>query len=569
MGLGVLDDRRLDNVPGTVQVLDHGSAPHRGPGTSGLKYDHTGSTPVVLVPQPSDDPNDPLNWPLWKRDLIVVLLSIASVMAVALSPILAANTLTLALFFRRDFTAIALLTGYHLLGVGVSGFLFVPFARVWGKRHLYLFGIALLILSSAWAGASRSYNSLLWARIVQGVAVAPFEALINATVGDLYFVHQRGIRMALSNLALFGSAFFTPIIVGKVTYTIGWPWTFYMVAIFSGAILPFVIFFAPETTYSRASHLNTDVGAADIVDQHDSQAGHPHGDGIALNHAAAGQTASDQRQNSSSEGLTVQANGDGARLPMEDGFLKRALPFSGRKTDENFVKLLLRPLPLYLHPAVAWACLIQGTLVGWTVFIGVVLAAIFLGPPLFFNEEETGYLYAGAFIGALLGFVVSGLLADWSARIMTGRNRGIYEPEFRIVLVIPQLIFGCAGIYGFGITSNNVDRYGWFWPDFFFGLEVMGMVIGAVGAALYIVDAHRDISVEAFTALMIFKNMFSFALTWGAYDWIVELGIVKTFNIIGSIQVAVCLLCVPMYVLGKKNRSFFYRHDLLTLTGLR
>ena len=165
---------------------------------------------------------------------------------------------------------------------------------------------------------------------------------------------QRGIRMALSNLALFGSAFFTPIIVGKVTYTIGWPWTFYMVAIFSGAILPFVIFFAPETTYSRASHLNTDVGAADIVDQHDSQAGHPHGDGIALNHAAAGQTASDQRQNSSSEGLTVQANGDGARLPMEDGFLKRALPFSGRKTDENFVKLLLRPLPLYLHPAVAW-----------------------------------------------------------------------------------------------------------------------------------------------------------------------------------------------------------------------
>ena len=45
---------------------------------------------------------------------------------------------------------------------------------------------------------------------------------------------------------------------------------------------------------------------------------------------------------------------------------------------------------------------------------------------------------------------------------------------------------------------------------------------------------------------MIFKNMFSFALTWGAYDWIVELGIVKTFNIIGSIQVAVCLLCVPM-----------------------
>jgi hypothetical protein len=24
-------------------------------------------TDVVLIPQPTDDPNDPLNWPLWKK----------------------------------------------------------------------------------------------------------------------------------------------------------------------------------------------------------------------------------------------------------------------------------------------------------------------------------------------------------------------------------------------------------------------------------------------------------------------------------------------------------------------
>ena len=24
---------------------------------------------IVLIPQPSDDPNDPLNWPLWKKAL--------------------------------------------------------------------------------------------------------------------------------------------------------------------------------------------------------------------------------------------------------------------------------------------------------------------------------------------------------------------------------------------------------------------------------------------------------------------------------------------------------------------
>ena len=148
--------------------------------------------PIILVPQPSDDPNDPLNWPLWKRDMILVILSILSVIASTLSPLLAANTVTLSLLFNKDFAAMALATGYHLLGVGVAGFLFVASARVWGKRHLYLLGTVLIIASSAWGGSTAyNYKSLVWARVIQGVGLAPFEALVNASVGDLYFVHVR------------------------------------------------------------------------------------------------------------------------------------------------------------------------------------------------------------------------------------------------------------------------------------------------------------------------------------------------------------------------------------------
>jgi MFS family permease len=114
-----------------------------------------------------------------------------------------------------------------------------------------------------------------------------------------------------------------------------------------------------------------------------------------------------------------------------------------------------------------------------------------LRPPLFFNEVKTGYMYTGAFIGAVAGFIISGILSDSTARWLTKRNRGVYEPEFRLFLVIPMLILACAGLFGFGISANDTYRYGWFWPDFFFSLEVAGMVIGAVASALYIVDAHR------------------------------------------------------------------------------
>jgi MFS family permease len=142
------------------------------------------------VPQPSDDPNDPLNWPLWKRDLITFILSMVAIFATCLGPILAANTLTLTFHFVTNFTLVAELTGWYLLGVGLGAFLFVPTGRIWGKRHLFVLGTVLLIATSAWGGASKhSYESLLASRVMQGIATAPFESLVNAAVGDLYYVH--------------------------------------------------------------------------------------------------------------------------------------------------------------------------------------------------------------------------------------------------------------------------------------------------------------------------------------------------------------------------------------------
>lgn len=114
-----------------------------------------------------------------------------SVFATSLGPILAANTLTMSfVIYHRSFTQIALLTGYFLCGCGFAGVFFVASARIAGKRHLFLLGSFLLVISTAWAGGSRdNYKSMLWARIFQGIATAPFEALVNASVGDLYFVH--------------------------------------------------------------------------------------------------------------------------------------------------------------------------------------------------------------------------------------------------------------------------------------------------------------------------------------------------------------------------------------------
>lgn len=355
--------------------------------------------------------------------------------------------------------------------------------------------------------------------------------------------------MALTNLAVFGGAFFTPIVVGKLSRELGWPWSFYFLSIFTGVCLPLVIFFVPETAFHRDSRLNTDMASTDDVretkngEQESYELRNSHGDDI--------RSSSDPIAEETGEKTTVPGkkhislSHGGADTPMRS-YKQSLMPFNGRVSDDSFFKLFLRPFVLFAHPAVLWACIIQGAMIGWTVFIGIILAAIFIMPPLFWTEVKTGYAYTGAFLGALGGFLLVGLLADWSAKWMTRRNNGIYEPEFRIILVLPQMIIGCTGLYLFAVTSANIAKYSYILPIFAFGLEVAGMVIGCVAASLYIVDAHRDIAIEAFTTILIFKNFFAAGLSWSAYEWLVKGGQYKVFVWLASVQLVICLTAIPM-----------------------
>lgn len=77
MGLGVLEDRHLDHVPGTALLTDVvGAEQQGGLNTSLLKHAKGRDSDVMLVPQPSRSPSDPLNWSLWKKDLMLFFICI-------------------------------------------------------------------------------------------------------------------------------------------------------------------------------------------------------------------------------------------------------------------------------------------------------------------------------------------------------------------------------------------------------------------------------------------------------------------------------------------------------------
>jgi hypothetical protein len=67
-------------------------------------------------------------------------------------------------------------------------------------------------------------------------------------------------------------------------------------------------------------------------------------------------------------------------------------------------------------------------------------------------------------------------------------------------------------------------------------------------------------SVEGFTCLLVFKNLFSFGLTFKGFDWLVQTNSTKNmFIALGSVQVAICALTIPMCKFSTLALSMTYR----------
>lgn len=76
--LGILEDNKLPHVPGTV-ILNEQYA-HSESVTAGLKHASGKNSHIVLVPQPSEDPNDPLNWSSTKKISIMAIVGFGSIL---------------------------------------------------------------------------------------------------------------------------------------------------------------------------------------------------------------------------------------------------------------------------------------------------------------------------------------------------------------------------------------------------------------------------------------------------------------------------------------------------------
>ncbi|OGM47763.1 MFS transporter [Aspergillus bombycis] len=281
--LGILSDKETDEVPGTVLLLSSNRneplglrhqpqrtsrsslpspyPPSRSSSRTSAKgrpsKKKTADGQIVLEPQPDDSMNDPLNWPVWRRDAALLSLGFYCLMGGGMTTILAAGFTQVADTYDVSTQQVAYTTGLYMLGLGVGSVIMSPTAILYGKRPVYLLGATLFVISGIWCALSPNYPSLVIARVFQGIAVSPVECLPSATIAEIYFLHERAYRVGIYTLLLLGGKNLIPLVSAAIIGNLGWRWVFWIVAIVVGACLVLLFFFVPETFWDRHSRAPT------------------------------------------------------------------------------------------------------------------------------------------------------------------------------------------------------------------------------------------------------------------------------------------------------------------------
>jgi MFS family permease len=306
--------------------------------------------------------------------------------------------------------------------------------------------------------------------------------VIFAVVGDLYYVHERGVRVALVTVSISGLANLPTVLSGVETTNLGWRWLFYMLGIFLGIGLVLVFLFGWETAYNRREKSTN----LDLLQAEDVKDG----------------TCAQEIENSEEEQTSA--------VPRKS-FARRLSPFSGTYSEMPLWEMIPKPFLVLIHPAVTWATIFLAVTTAWYVVVSYVIAQIFAGPPHNLTAAQIGYMSAGPTVGATLASVVNGLISDPIARALARKNHGMYEPEFRLVLIVPMLVTCALGWFLFG----NLIEMGKSAPvvSVVWALSSASMqfCLGAVGT--YMVDAYPTISTEVFIIGMVVKNFLFFGLS--------------------------------------------------------
>lgn len=476
----------------------------------------------------------------------MVIVGFASAVTGAYGPMLSPGFVEIAASLHVTVGQLAQATAWLVLTAGLGLFVLNPLAKVYGKRPIYLFSIIVLFISAILGGRAENYSSLLSSRILGGIGGGPFEILIQCTVGDLYFVHERATRIAFWNLCLLAGVSAGSLISGYIIDGPGWKWCFWVCAIMYGILTFLIFFFVPETSYKRANTAIVQPESPKACQEVDEKVDDVmHLDKINALQPADAFTSTDPPNSIPPAKLSKWQS---LRL------------YTGRHSNAPLWRIFIRPFVLFFYPAVLATLLIYGIMISWYVVFGIICGITFVVPPYNFTVGQVGLINLSPLVFSIAGEIISGPLNDAICLYLTRKNKGIYEPEFRLVLMIAVAITGPVGFYAFGLSIHYQSH--WSGPVISYGICSFALAVSSTSLFGYVLDSYPTLNEEAFVAINA-RDLLGFGLTYIIDSWLKKDGVLNVFIVFGSLTLFACLMTIPLWVYGKQWRSWIAKNSLL------
>lgn len=222
-------------------------------GSPKVSKDKSGNV-VVLIPQPSDDPEDPLNWPMLKKITIFACVCLAG-FAAQMSP--NSNMLT----FMEQVPA------YHktpadllnsvaaaLTGWVAGPFLIIPLVAVIGRSAVVFWSLVGIFVGQVWGAEMTGVNDFIpftISRLFCGIFGGIPAILGSGYIIDMFYLHQRGKAFAVFEILIIFAVVGGGTLGGFVAQTSPWNYVFWWTLGPVGAAIVLVFLFVEDTTYSR------------------------------------------------------------------------------------------------------------------------------------------------------------------------------------------------------------------------------------------------------------------------------------------------------------------------------
>ncbi|KAF9880650.1 hypothetical protein CkaCkLH20_01692 [Colletotrichum karsti] len=464
---------------------------------------------LVLVPEPTADPNDPLNWSLTRKYVNAIF-----VFAVTVA-VFAAMTMQMVLWQQMtvelDMSYDELNAGvsFNVVGLAMGCLLIIPFTKKYGRRSTYIFSTAIMAATSWWSSRMYTVPEMYITNLLFGLAGSTNETIAEMTIADLFFVHQRGLANGFYITCVMIGNFLAPTLAGVQAATMGWRWTYYTVGIILTILSLLFVFFFEETKYIPVS-----VGLND------------QGLDIALPRPVDINADEEKLPETLVDRDIVDA---GQPIPLNT-YRQRMRFFT--QTDESLLSGYLTPFKTAAFPHVVFAAIQCANAVAFLVLLTSINSIVFAAPPYSFSTAGVGLMLIGPFIGNLIGSVYGGLLGDWIVVRLARKNRGIFEPEMRLyILFLPALVMG-AGVIIFGATADRGMH--WVYPSIGGACFAFGMGSMMDVAFTIVIDTYKTITAESFVFITFIRNAATIGVPFAVVPWLNAMSLTNISIISGT-----------------------------------